>query len=147
MGETLKGELIPRYSYTVRFHHVDGSPSESYQYHELQGACHHFELYDNDDSGIYSSIELIEHDLLENKNSLLSISFFVDEEEGDDTDEDNPDTPCYGDCNHCSVSEHCDDYTADDVTDDEVDPSECEGCEYVKYWLEHHHTTDHPSTK
>ena len=96
MGEKIKGELIPRYSYTVRFHHVDGSPSESYQYHKLQDACHHFELYDNDDSGIYSSIELIEHDLLEKKNRLLSISFFVDEDE--DVDEDDSDAPCYGDC-------------------------------------------------
>lgn len=141
MGEKIKGELIPRYSYTVRFHHVDGSPSDSYQYHDIQDACHHFELYDDDDSGIYSSIELIEHDLLEKKNRLLSISFFVDEEI--EIDEDDPDAPCYGDCNHCSVSEHCDDCDADN----EVDPSECEGCEYVKYWLEHHRTADHPSTK
>ena len=145
MGETLKGELIPRYCYTVRFHHADGSPSETYQYYALQDACQHFELYADDESDIYSSIELIEHDLLEKTNRLLSISFFVDEDE--DGDEDDSDVPCYGDCNHCSVSEHCDDCTADDVTDDEVDPSECEGCEYVKYWLEHHHTTDHPSTK
>ena len=145
MGEKIKGELIPRYSYTVRFHHVDGSPSDSYQYHDIQDACHHFELYDDDDSGIYSSIELIEHDLLEKKNRLLSISFFVDEEI--EIDEDDPDAPCYGDCNHCSVAEHCDDCEADDDSDDEVDPSECEGCEYVKYWLEHHRTADHPSTK
>ena len=72
---------------------------------------------------------------------VLSISFFMDE------DEDDPDASCYGDCNHCSVAEHCDDYTEDDDIDDEADPFECEGCEYVKYWLEHHHTTDHPSTK
>ena len=143
MGEKIKGELIPRYSYTVRFHHVDGSPSDSYQYHDIQDACHHFELYDDDDSGIYSSIELIEHDLLEKKNRLLSISFFVDE----GADEGDPDAPCYGDCNHCSVAEHCDDFDGDEDPDDEVDPSECEGCEYVKYWLEHHRTADHPSTK
>ena len=91
MGEKIKGELIPRYSYTVRFHHVDGSPSDSYQYYDIQDACHHFELYDDDDSGIYSSIELIEHDLLEKKNRLLSISFFVDEEI--EVDEDDPDAP------------------------------------------------------
>ena len=145
MGEKIKGELIPRYSYTVRFHHVDGSPSDSYQYHDIQDACHHFELYDDDDSGIYSSIELIEHDLLEKKNRLLSISFFVDEEI--EVDEDDPDAPCYGDCNHCSVAEHCDDCDADDDPTNEVDPSECEGCEYVKYWLEHHRTADHPSTE
>ena len=143
MGEKIKGELIPRYSYTVRFHHVDGSPSESYQYHDLQDACVHFQLFDNDDSGNYSSIELIEHDLLEKKNRLLSISFFVDE----GADEDDPDAPCYGDCNRCSVAEHCDDCDADDDSDDEADPFECEDCEYVKYWLEHQHTTDHPSTK
>ena len=145
MGETLKSELIPRYCYTVRFHHADGSPSETYQYYALQDACQHFELYADDESGIYSSIELIEHDLLEKTNRLLSISFFVEEDE--DVEEDDPDVPCYGDCNHCSVSDHCDDCTADDVTDDEIDSSECEGCEYVKYWLEHHRTTDHPSTK
>ena len=61
--------------------------------------------------------------------------------------EDDPDAPCYGDCNHCSVAEHCDDCDADDDSDDEADPFECEGCEYVKYWLEHHRTADHPSTK
>ena len=143
MGEKIKGELIPRYSYTVRFHHMDGSPSDSYQYHDIQDACHHFELYDDDDSGIYSSIELIEHDLLEKKNRLLSISFFMDE----GADEDDPDAPCYGDCNHCSVAEHCDDCAGDEDPDDEVDPFECEGCEYVKYWLEHHRTADHLSTK
>lgn len=141
MGEKIKGELIPRYSYTVRFHHVDGSPSDSYQYHDIQDACQHFDLFNDDDSGNYSSIELIEHDLLEKKNRLLSISFFVDE------DEDDPDAPCYGDCNHCSVAEHCDDCDADDDPDDKVDPFECEGCEYVKYWLEHHNTADNPSTK
>ena len=154
MGNKITGELMPRYCYIVRFNHVDGSPSESYQYYDQADACHHFNLFDDSDGELYSSIELIEHDFLEKKSRLLCISCFMEKEDEDEiaeaetTTDEAANDECFGDCEHCSVSEGCEDYdetnntlddltTPDDGTDD-YDPAECEGCEYVKFFLKYH---------
>ena len=46
--------------YVVRFVRTDGRPDEEYYYHILNDAVFHFNLFENDDSGIFSMIELLE---------------------------------------------------------------------------------------
>jgi hypothetical protein len=46
--------------YTVTFIRRDGEPDEIYYYNQLNEARHHFELFRNDDSELYSRIELVQ---------------------------------------------------------------------------------------
>ena len=45
--------------YIVRFVRVDSNPDEEYQYHNESAAMHHFSLFEDDDSGLYSLIEVV----------------------------------------------------------------------------------------
>ena len=44
--------------YIVRFIRVDGKPDEEYYFNTLQEAQAHKELFDDDDSGLYTRIEI-----------------------------------------------------------------------------------------
>ena len=46
--------------YVVRFIRVDGKPDEEYYYNTYQEAYAHKALFDDDDSGLYKSIEVEE---------------------------------------------------------------------------------------
>lgn len=43
----------------VRFVRKDGKPDEEYFYHSHADAEHHRDLFQNDDSGLYEKIEVI----------------------------------------------------------------------------------------
>ena len=45
--------------YLVRFVHRDGQPDEIYNYAHRSDAGHHFNLFRDDDSGLYDRIEFI----------------------------------------------------------------------------------------
>ncbi len=45
--------------YIVRFVRVDSNPDEEYQYHNESAAMYHFSLFEDDDSGLYSLIEVV----------------------------------------------------------------------------------------
>lgn len=45
--------------YLVRFIRMDGGPDEEYYYRTAELARHHFSLFREDDSGLYTRIELI----------------------------------------------------------------------------------------
>ena len=59
--------------YLVRFLRKDGKPIEEYCYTELKDAREHFELFREDDSDLYESIQMIEEGI-ENKE-IDSLSF------------------------------------------------------------------------
>lgn len=46
--------------YIVRFIRWDDQPNEEYYYHHLEDAIFHFDLFKDDDSGLYTRIELLE---------------------------------------------------------------------------------------
>ena len=46
--------------YVVRFCRKDGQPSEEYLYQGMVDAMYHFSLFEEDDSGLYSCIEVAE---------------------------------------------------------------------------------------
>lgn len=46
--------------YIVRFVRWDGQPNEEYYYYHLEDAAFHFGLFKEDDSGLYTRIELLE---------------------------------------------------------------------------------------
>lgn len=46
--------------YVVRFVRRDGKPTEEYVYRTAEDARQHFNLFNEDDSGLYRSIELID---------------------------------------------------------------------------------------
>ena len=46
--------------YLVRFIRQDTQPEEEYFYHKRSAAMEHFHLFRNDDSGLYSRIEVLE---------------------------------------------------------------------------------------
>lgn len=45
--------------YVVRFTRRDGKPNEEYLYRTVEEARRHFDLFNEDDSGLYDSIEVI----------------------------------------------------------------------------------------
>ena len=45
--------------YIVRFVRVGSNPDEEYQYHNESAAMYHFSLFEDDDSGLYSLIEVV----------------------------------------------------------------------------------------
>ena len=45
--------------YVVRFIRRDSEPQEEYYYNALPDARYHFDLFKDDDSGLYQSVELI----------------------------------------------------------------------------------------
>jgi len=45
--------------YIVRFVRVDGCPNEEYQYHDEEAAVYHLSLFEDDDSNLYSLIEVV----------------------------------------------------------------------------------------
>lgn len=65
-GEELVGfdmiELVAaeRMIFAVRFNRKDGQAPEEYEYHNRDNAEQHFELFRDDNSGLYSNIELTE---------------------------------------------------------------------------------------
>lgn len=46
--------------YVVKFIRNDGNPPEEYYYRDIEDAIFHFSLFENDDSGLYSSIAVVE---------------------------------------------------------------------------------------
>ena len=46
--------------YFVRFVRRDGKPDEEYLYRTFEEARQHFDLFNEDDSGLYDSIEVID---------------------------------------------------------------------------------------
>ncbi len=46
--------------FTVRFHRRDGKPLEEYLYRRKEDAEQHFYLFQDDDSGLYTHIDLTE---------------------------------------------------------------------------------------
>ena len=47
--------------YIVRFIRKDGKPVEEYFYHSYRDAVSHLNLFENDDSGLYKRIEIIDN--------------------------------------------------------------------------------------
>lgn len=45
--------------YIVRFVRVDGCPDEEYQYRDEEAAVYHFSLFEDDNSNLYSLIEVV----------------------------------------------------------------------------------------
>lgn len=65
-------------NYVVRFFHGDEEtvpPVEEYVYNTLHDAEHHFNLFIDDDSGLYDSIQLIAW--FENTTTILKTMRFV----------------------------------------------------------------------
>ena len=46
--------------YIVRFVRRDGKPNEDYLYRTVEEARRHFDLFNEDDSGLYDSIKVID---------------------------------------------------------------------------------------
>ena len=46
--------------YLVQFHRKDGKHLEEYEYWKMEDAQRHFNLFRDDDSGLYCNIDLIE---------------------------------------------------------------------------------------
>lgn len=46
--------------FVVRFVRKDGKPDEEYYYHTLEDAEAHRDFFDDDDSGLYERIEIVE---------------------------------------------------------------------------------------
>ena len=44
--------------YIVRFVRKDGKPDEEYYYHRLEDAQKHVDLFKDDDSGLYTKMEI-----------------------------------------------------------------------------------------
>lgn len=65
-GEELVGfdmiELVAsdRVVFTVQFHRCDSKPVEEYEYHSKDDAEQHFNLFQDDNSGLYTHINLTE---------------------------------------------------------------------------------------
>ena len=58
--------------YAVIFLRRDGKPAESYYYNNFKDAEYHFDLFQGDDSCLYSKIELISED---NETILRTLAF------------------------------------------------------------------------
>lgn len=56
-------EYIVRKNFVLRFVRTDNKPNEDYYYATKEEAEEHYSLFQDDDSGLYSSIEIIEEDL------------------------------------------------------------------------------------
>lgn len=52
--------MIDNTLFTVRFHRKDNKPVEEYVYFNLNDAEYHFNLFHDDDSGLYTHIDLTE---------------------------------------------------------------------------------------
>ena len=71
--------------YIVKFERQDNQPDEEYLYHNLCDALVHFELFRNDNSGLYRCISVIEfrenHETIvvkkEFEKTYKSIAFWV----------------------------------------------------------------------
>lgn len=63
-------ETLPRFGYFVAFFGTDGEQDE-YQYNDLKEARYHFNLFQNDDSGYYTAIELIRHEWATGADEIL----------------------------------------------------------------------------
>ena len=46
-------------NYIVRFTRIDSKPEEEYYYNYLIDAEYHYKLFESDDSGLYSQIDLL----------------------------------------------------------------------------------------
>ena len=46
--------------YCVIFHRADGKPTETYWYRSESDAIYHASLFDGDDSGLYSHIDVVD---------------------------------------------------------------------------------------
>lgn len=46
--------------YLVRFRRRDEQPNEEYYYHHEEDASSHFRLFEEDDSGLYETIEVLQ---------------------------------------------------------------------------------------
>mgnify|MGYP007070133511 CR=1 FL=1 len=62
------------YQYIVRFVRKDGKPAEEYYYPDLQDAQYHFELFQDDDSGLYDRIEITDFSELK---KLVKVHLFT----------------------------------------------------------------------
>lgn len=69
---------MPDTLFIVVFHRTDDQPDEEYCYANYEDAVFHFGLFENDDSGLYHSVEL----LADNGEIVKTIgkAEFVDEE-------------------------------------------------------------------
>lgn len=63
-------ETLPRYGYFVVFFGTDGERDE-YQYTDLKSAEYHFNQFQNDESGLYTAIELIRYEWATRKEEIL----------------------------------------------------------------------------
>ena len=65
--------------YTVTFIRRDGQPDEIYYYNQLDEARHHFELFRDDDSELYSRIELVQENRIElvQENRIMKMQIDV----------------------------------------------------------------------
>ena len=48
--------------FIVRFIRIDNKPIEEYYYNSVEEAIAHYNLFLNDDSGLYSKIEIVSYD-------------------------------------------------------------------------------------
>ena len=54
--------MVKEMIYVVRFIRKDGKPDENYYYQSLKDAEYHFHLFNDDNSGLYRTILLLEWD-------------------------------------------------------------------------------------
>lgn len=47
--------------FVIRFIRLDNKPTEEYYYNKLEDAIFHFNLFLDDDSGLYQRIEIIDY--------------------------------------------------------------------------------------
>lgn len=52
---------MPEFTWIIRFHRKDGAPCEEYEYNTAEGALYHFCTFYNDDSGLYSHIDMLRY--------------------------------------------------------------------------------------
>lgn len=53
--------------FVVRFIRNDGKPDEEYVYNTYEEAQKHYDLFQNDDSGLYERIEIVDYHSREKK--------------------------------------------------------------------------------
>ena len=100
---------LPRIGYILRLHHVNGPDSEEYAYWDLKDAQHHFELFDESDAELYSSIELLAYDYQNRVGRLLAIAYFIVEEddETDDGEDEDFEEEEEDEADNCIVPPNC----------------------------------------
>lgn len=92
---------LPRYSYIVRFHHLSCPFTDEYEYYDEQEALSRFNMTDEDDEELYSSVELIRYDYREKTAKLLAITFFMDREDEEDCQDNDIFNNLNDDCEDC----------------------------------------------